>query len=222
MARWLKTLRAIYALDQDELAKYIGKSRSAVAMYERGSPIPIETIALIRSTFTDAPAPPVTNDMMQIAGSAVADDRMASIRYAGVVPCSDEWGDPLSSTEVRSIEPKFAGRNRFMCQVTGDSCYPALQQGDLTVWESDRNPSYGVIVLAERLDDQACTVKELRYDGKDRRNNLVPINPEADAPSDDRGWQCCARLVGVIRRASGPERTWFFEAGLRPRHLLED
>ena len=163
MAKWVRTIRTANDLEQIEFAGLIGKSRSAIAMYERGTPVPAEVVAKILESFPGAEPPPSKGEL-QVTGSSLSDNLYRIIKYAGVVPCSSEWGDPLSSTETRPIDPKFAGRDRFLAKVVGDSCYPALQQGDLTVWETDNDPPYGVIVLAERTDDHACTVKELSYD----------------------------------------------------------
>jgi phage repressor protein C with HTH and peptisase S24 domain len=222
VARWIKTVRAVHGLEQVELAQYIGKSRSSVAGYENGNPVPADTIALIRTSFPESPPPPVTSTAVEIAASLAVEATYPEILYAGVVPCSQDWGDPLTSKEARPIEAKFAGKNRFLCKVTGDSCYPALKQGDLTVWEKDREPPYGVIVLAERIGDQACTVKELQYDESARRARLVPVNPSHGEPEDGDGWECAARLVGVLRQGDGPERTWYWPPGLRARHLLAE
>jgi SOS-response transcriptional repressor LexA len=91
----------------------------------------------------------------------------------------------------------------------------------LTIWETDNDPAYGVIVIAERMEDRACTVKELVYDEQAKRSRLRPVNPDMAPPSDDGGWYVTARLVGVVRATDGPERTWFLPVGLRPRHLKE-
>lgn len=139
------------------------------------------------------------------------------LRFAGVVPCSEAWGDPLESTEYVEVAGQFGGERRFVAKVAGDSCYPALLPGDLTVWEPDLSPPYGVIVLAQRKGDHGCTVKQLTHDGT--RPRLTPINPSASAPDDGEGWGVVARLVGVERATQAPARTWFWEAGLRPEHL---
>jgi transcriptional regulator with XRE-family HTH domain len=220
MAEWFKRARLAQMMGQEEFARYVGRGRSAVAMYEKGSPIPADVVAKILTEFPETPAPPSGEEVRKL-GVPLSADASPTIMYAGVVPCSTDWGDPLSSEERRPIDHKFTGPNRFLCKVRGDSCYPALMQGDLTIWEVDRDPQVGVIVLAERLNDQACTVKELRYDETRRRHVLVPINPDSSPPEDGDGWTVTARLVGVIRQADGPERTWYWSPGLRAYHLID-
>lgn len=141
---------------------------------------------------------------------------MASLPYAGAVPAG-EWGDPLASEEFIEVEVEFEHPRRFAARVVGDSCYPALQQGDLTIWHQDMSPPYGTIVLAQRKGDHGCTVKELRYE--DSRPILHAVNPDIDDPEDGDGWGVVARLVGVIRKTEGPKRTWYLNEGLRPKHL---
>lgn len=140
------------------------------------------------------------------------------MRFAGLVPCSTEWGDPLESTEQIEVSAQFGGELRFAARVVGDSCYPALLPGDLAIWERDLNPPYGVIVLAQRQGDHGCTVKKLSHDGQ--RPRLEPINRAYESPDDGEGWGVIARLVGVERSSEAPARTWFWEPGIRPEHLL--
>lgn len=140
------------------------------------------------------------------------------MRFAGEVPTGD-WGDPLDSEEFVEVESQYEHPKRFAARVVGDSCYPALQPGDLTIWQHDLSPPYQTIVLAQRKGDHGCTVKQLVYDAKEGRNRLVPVNPAHKEPDDGTGWGVIARLIAVIRSNDAPKRTWSWEAGLRPEHL---
>jgi hypothetical protein len=142
------------------------------------------------------------------------------MRYAGEVPCGSEWGDPLSSTESLEVDMQFDHHLRFAARVVGDSCYPALLPGDLTIWHVDMNPPYGMIVLAQRKGDHGCTVKSLEYDEKLGRPRLLPVNPASGQPEDGEGWGVIARLVAVIRSTDGLRRTWFMDTGLRAKLLV--
>lgn len=228
--RWLRAIRGHYGLGQADLAEALGVSRSAVGMYETGTPVPADTVARLLRDYPDI-VPPLEMELpkgvprprsTQTLGDASYLETVpyAELRYAGVVPAST-WGDPLSADTSVQVDSKFWGRHRFACRVIGDSCYPALRQGDLTIWESDKNPPHGVIVIAERNEDDGCTVKQLSYDTTLGRDILKPINPRYDSPPDGEGWRATARLVGVIRKADGPEKTWYWEPGLRPRHLYD-
>lgn len=108
---------------------------------------------------------------------------LVQMRYAGEVPAGD-WGDPLASEEF-VVDDRYEHPKRFVARVVGDSCWPALRQGDLTVWHHDLNPQYGLIVLAQRKGDHACTVKQLVWDAEDSRPRLAPVNPDYDDPFAD-------------------------------------
>jgi transcriptional regulator with XRE-family HTH domain len=221
---WLRSFRTSINLTQAEFAEEIGVSRALVGMWEaEKAPILEEHLRVIAQKFPGAPPAP------KGAGASVlglpqfpVSYVLAQMPYGGLVPASEEWGDPLESDSFIEVDPKFTGRNRFACKVVGNSCYPALKQGDLTVWEIDRSPKHGVIVLAQRKGDHGCTVKQLHYDAEEGRDRLIPVNPKYTSPDDGDGWGVVARLVAVIRENDGPERTWYWPSGLRPKHLLTD
>ena len=144
---------------------------------------------------------------------------MTQMRFAGEVPCGSDWGDPLASDESIEVEVQYEHPRRFAAKVVGDSCYPALRPGDVTIWHSDMNPPYGQIVLAQRKGDHGCTVKQLEYDEKMGQPKLLPVNPHSGAPVDGEGWGVIARLVAVLRNDDGLRKSWYLESGLRPKHL---
>jgi DNA-binding XRE family transcriptional regulator len=220
---WLKTIRGIYDITQGELAQSLGVSRSTIGMYETGHAIPEDIRAKIIELYPRGPVPPASV-VNAVVGAPMfpASYQLVTMRYAGEVPTSSDWGDPLASEIPIEVDAKFDARNRFVCKVIGESCWPALQQGDITIWEADKNPPYGVIVLAQRREDSGCTVKQLAFDPEASRPRLVPVNPRYDPPSDEGGWDVIGRLVGVIRNADGPERTWYWPQGLRAKHLFSD
>jgi DNA-binding XRE family transcriptional regulator len=221
-ARWLRTIRAYLDLDQEAIGRVIGVGRTTVTMIETGQrKLQPSHIAKLLLEFSDKlPLPPPSGDV-QFMPMSTMKPQATELPYAGVVPCSSNWGDPLTGGEPMQVDAKFVAPDRFLCRVVGDSCYPALKQGDLTVWEQDTAPNYGVIVLAERSDDHACTVKKLVYDDGEARQRLVPVNPAHTSPPDDEGWGVVARLVGVIRSEDGGERTWLIPGGIRPEVLLK-
>ena len=130
LAAWLRRVRQDEDLQQQEFAKAIGVSRSLIAMMERGERnVNLGIIRKVQEEFINAPEPPILGELRGFV-PAIGADRLGLIKYAGVVPCSTEWGDPLSGDDFRPIDYKFAAKNRFLCRVEGDSCAPALQPGD--------------------------------------------------------------------------------------------
>lgn len=141
------------------------------------------------------------------------------MRFAGVVPASSDWGDPLASEEMIEVDARYEHPKRFAAQLVGSSCWPALHQGDLTIWHTDEAPASGLIILAQNLPEHECTVKQLRLDSEGQAQ-LVPVNPNEKAPPiGDAGWYPIARLVAVIRAAGRVERSWYNPAGLRAEDL---
>ncbi len=219
MARWLRKVRQQQDLQQDEFATRLGVSRSLVGMMESGDRnVTIDVVRKVQENFIDCAEPPLGGELRGFV-PAIGADRLGIIKYAGVVPCASEWGDPLAGEEFRPIDYKFAAKNRFLCRVEGDSCSPALLPNDLTVWEIDGGPPFGSLVLAQREEDHCCTVKQYLEGDQPDRPFLKPVNPKYPAPKNDGGWRVVARLVGVIREDK-PERTWFWAPGITPEMLL--
>lgn len=215
---------------QQWLAKNLGISQPRLSNWERGlnDPPPkmlaqiaellqVEEIWLRRGTAEDRLAESRRLDLdrprFPVSYATV------EMRFSGVVPTSESWGDPLSSEEPIEMEAKFDGPRRFVARVVGDSCYPCLQQGDLTVWQQDFAPPYGKVVLAQRKGDHGCTVKQLAWDGSEGRPILKPVNPLRNAPPDGEGWGAIARLVGVVFRMNGAELSVHKPEGITPGDL---
>lgn len=136
----------------------------------------------------------------------------AEIPLGNAVPAGN-WAEPNESEDFIEVDAKFSGPKRFAAYIAGDSCFPFLHQGDLTIWESDDNPATGLCVLARRDGDHAVTVKQLLYEGFEFV--LRAINPKHnDAQAD--GWKAIARLVGIIRNVNGTEHSQYNPKGIRP------
>ena len=141
-----------------------------------------------------------------------------SMRYAGEVPAGD-WGDPLASEDFIEVDPALFHSKRYAAKVVGPSCYPALHPGDLVIWHHDESPPYGMLVLAQRKEDHACTVKVLDWDAETNQPILRPVNPDHEPAGAEGGWVAIARLVAVLRKIDGLELRWYLPEGIRPRHL---
>ena len=141
------------------------------------------------------------------------------MRYAGVVPAGSQWGDPLASEEFVDVDARYYHAKRFATTIAGESCWPALQQGDTAIWHMDPAPPQGTIILAQRRPDCGCTVKQLSFDDTGRPL-LVPVNPNYEAPPNGDGWSVIARLVAVFWNVDGQEITVYNPAGVRARALL--
>lgn len=136
------------------------------------------------------------------------------LRLLSPVPCG-MWEEPTESEDFIEVEAKFEHPKRYATYVTGDSCFPVLQQGDLAIWHEDFNPSYGLIVLARRKGNHAATVKRLAYD-EAKGATLQPVNPAADGIDNIVEWGVIARLIGIIRtQEDGTELSFYNPRGIR-------
>lgn len=221
MAEAIQDFRHRMRWTQADLAEKIGVTRSAMASYESGRVSPNRHVVqkLLELGFapgTSAVREEPSRYVLLQPTQAIVPKQAVMIPFAGEVPCST-WGDPLDSEEHIEVESVFVKTGRFAAKVVGDSCFPALLPGDITIWEHDFSPPYGTIVLAQRKGDHGCTVKKLEHDGG--RAVLSPLNPVYDRPEDGEGWGVIARLVAVVRVSEAPRRTWYWEPGLRPSHI---
>jgi len=223
------------ALKQRDLAKLLRVDTSTVGRWEADNHIPPTRLTAIATLlnvteewfFDKKDTPPsaarrraIDNDASPLTSPQPvgASGGYAEIKYAGVVPAST-WGDPLQVQDTRMIDKRYYSDNRFLTTVVGDSCEPSLVSGDVTLWEVQRGGQpHGLIVIAEREEDHACTVKQYKHErGRDR---LIPINPEFEEPTATNGFHIAAFLVGVFR-TEGIERSWYFPGGLRPEHFRD-
>jgi len=208
-------------LSQSWLARRLGISPQRLNLYVNGQRQPTDdrfwekAEAVITSGATATPA----------ASASIRDRPRIPVtfepqpmRYAGEVPAGD-WGDPLASEDFIEVDPALFHSKRYAAKVVGPSCYPALHPGDLVIWHHDESPPYGMLVLAQRKEDHACTVKVLDWDAEANQPVLRPVNPDHEPAGSEGGWVAIARLVAVIRKIDGLEMRWYLPEGIRPRHL---
>ena len=108
----------------------------------------------------------LSNDWVATAGKELTDPTVQAtfpkltMKHAGQIPAG-QWSDPGESEEFCEVEARLFKTNRFCAEIVGESCYPALQPGDFTIWEATKNPKLNKIIIAERHPDKAATVKVL-------------------------------------------------------------
>lgn len=189
-------------------------------MYEIGRRrIPKDVIDAIQAAFPDGPPPPIAYSDVDRSGTLFVkeDSRIFVLPYGGVIPSTAQQ----EASTMRPIEKRFTGEGRFLRQIAGNTASPFLRERDTTVWQADRSPKHGLIVLARRLSDGRQMARLLAFDDTKAVDVFRQLEPSADPTTDDEQWEPIARLVGVIRQTDGPERTWFWEPGLTPEHLME-
>lgn len=200
-------------------------TRGGYSNYEAGTaPIPDDRLtALIAMGFTPSGAgatlqanlpPAVLGDVSRIQPRATV-----ALPYVGELP-GGEWDSPSAVGVQEEVDPKYAGEQRFCAKIRGDSCWPALQQGDWCVFQGSYTPQYGMIVVAQRKGDHGATVKLLERDSAKGEPVLRALNPEHEDPTAE-GWGAVAYLVAVSWVSpSGSEASYFNPHGIRAKDLL--
>lgn len=221
MRRYLRSLRASLGLTQSEFADRLGVSRSAVAGYETGRPLPDDVARKLESEFkqpvprgtpepdrgpvgsgpgisptpvqfdTPQSQPGVSRRYFPILGSAGA--AIFPVVSAEAIPEDyAEFSEDLYRSDV----------DRFAVIVNGDSMEPRLKSGDvILIHPATTCPSGRMVVF--RTVDHEYAVKVLRRDAKGDR--FEPINPEYDAIEPQPDWQLVGFVVGW-RRDSGRKK----------------
>ena len=177
----LKQLREESNLNQSDLARIIGVSRSAIAMYERGEREPdFETEEALADFFNvpidylrgrqDSAAfqpPSITDDVVCFP---VLGDVAAGFEHVALTDWEGATAEfPRSALRGRPAEDYLALR------VCGDSMYPFYLDGDVVlILRADTLEHDGQVALV-RYDGENATLKKVEQlqDGL----RLVPLNP---------------------------------------------
>jgi transcriptional regulator with XRE-family HTH domain len=218
MATWLKTIRALNRMKQEELAQVAGVSRSTISYYENGGPVPQEVADRIRAQVAVIPA--MADTPLRNSSATMDVGRVSRIISRGYVllpvapsPLAGSWMSPnLNDCEGIEVDAKFGGDGRFVSHMEGDCMLPYLEPDDLLVWQESSRPKLNRIVYA-RNGAGEITVKQLKHDGQEFI--LSPLNDRYENATAAT-WEADAFLVGVVRVGAGTEVTLYSPDGLIP------
>lgn len=205
----LKQLRQKNNLNQMELAKIIGVSRSAISMYESGQREPdFETLETIADYFNvsmdylhgktlyetypnnlNLPEPTITENYTKfpvIGDIAAGYDSIAFEDWEG--DCVD-----IPNSYLR-------GRNKnefFTLRIKGNSMYPLYHEGDVVLILKqptlNRSGDIGVVLY----DDEIATIKKVEYVMGEDWLKLIPINPEYPPKTIEGEELDHCRVIGI-------------------------
>lgn len=185
----LKLLRQKNNLNQMELAKIIGVSRSAISMYESGQREPdFETLETIADYFNvsmdylhgktlyetypnnlNLPEPTITENYTTFP---VIGEVAAGFEHQAL----ENWeGDTVNIPDTY-----LKGRDKsefFVLRVKGDSMYPEYQDGDRVLILKQPTVNYSGQVGVVIYDDELGTLKKVEYKQGESWLRLVAINP---------------------------------------------
>lgn len=198
----LKKMREAKGLTQNELAKKLNLSRSAIGMYEKGERNPnFETLELIADFFnvriddligrknTTYLPPQITTDTVTfpvIGEIAAGYDNIALEDWSG-----ETVEIPFSYLKGRKRE------DYFVLSVKGNSMYPKYINGDkvLILKQSTLNKSGDIGAIM--YDDELATLKKVEYVMGEDWLRLVPINPEYEPKTiQGENLEHC-RIIGI-------------------------
>lgn len=179
----LKKMRESKGLTQNELAKKLNLSRSAIGMYEKGERNPnFETLELIADFFNvridDLIGRKNTTYLApQIATETVTFPVIGEIAAGYDNIALEDW----SSETVEIPFSYLKGRKRedyFVLSVKGNSMYPKYINGDkvLILKQSTLNRSGDIGAIM--YEDELATLKKVEYIKGEDWLRLIPINPE--------------------------------------------
>lgn len=192
---------------QDEVAKKLGVLRSTYANWEReGNSVPRKFTPRVRELMRErddvgSPSYPVPN--MEIP-----------VPFIGLVSADTKatWDSPNESDTLEFVPGKMGdGKGRFAARVESDCMYPFLHPDDIVVFQQDRIPKIGRVVLF-RNHDGLITIKQLKHNGSNfMLHALNPLLDDILAEGSVVGY-----LVGIVRRTGQREWTDYDPTGLMP------
>ena len=198
----LKKLRKAKGLRQNELAKLVGLSESAISQIESGKRKPsYETLLKIAEALdcessdllsTRTNRPNIVNNFVtfQIIGEVAA-------HYGSFG--NEDW----TNGKIDIPESWLHGRSMsdyFVLRVSGDSMYPTYQDGDLVLVlkqsTMDHSGQIGVVIY----DDDKATLKRIEYVMGENWMRLIPINTQYPPAMirDERLEHC--RVLGIPKK----------------------
>lgn len=176
----MKKLRKAKGLKQKELAELTGLSESAISQLESGKRLPsYETLLKIAEALDCESA-----DLLSTrTNRPVISEQFVSFPIIGEVAAhygsfgEEDWTNGQIDVPLSWLKGKQQS-DYFVLRVSGDSMYPAYQDGDLVLVlkqsTMDHSGQIGVIMY----DDDKGTLKRVEYVMGENWMKLIPINPQ--------------------------------------------
>lgn len=199
----LKELRKKEDLTQEELAKKIDISKSAISMYENGNRTPdFETLEVF-ADFFNVNLSYLIGEQQNLLSPKITTDTVTFPVIGSIAAGYDEIAVEDWSGETVEIPVAYLkGRKKeefFVLSVHGDSMYPLYMDGDkvLILKQStlERSGDIGAILY----DSENATLKKVEYVKGEDWLRLIPINPEYQPKTIEGAALEECRVLGVPR-----------------------
>lgn len=176
----LKKIRKMRNISQEDVAKYLGMSRSMYSFYENGRFVPSDTIVAKLAEFYDLPIEVVSGkvdfdkaftNLEPIETKLVKIPIVGHVRagYNGIVDNNVEGYMDIEE----SITKRFPGC--YSINVYGDSMEPEIYNGDRVIVQPCSTVNSGSVAIVCLNGDEA-TIKRICFD--DDGITIIPTNPK--------------------------------------------
>lgn len=199
----LKELRKREGLTQEELAKKIDISKSAISMYENGNRTPdFETLEMF-ADFFNVNLSYLIGEQQNLLSPKITTDTVTFPVIGSIAAGYDEIAVEDWSGETVEIPVSYLkGRKKedfFVLSVHGNSMYPMYLDGDkvLILKQSTLNRSGDVGAIL--YDSENATLKKVEYVKGEDWLRLIPINPEYQPKTIEGSDLEGCRVLGVPR-----------------------
>lgn len=203
----LRNLRKRDNINQLELARAIGVSRSAIGMYESGKREPdFETMESIADYFNVSmdylhgknKTPYSSLSEPTITDNATTFPVIGDIAAGYDFPAYEDWtGDTI---EIPDTYLKGHDKSEFfVLRVKGNSMFPMYHDGDKVLILKQSTLNYSGEIGAILYNDDCGTLKKVEYKEGEDWLNLIPINPNYEPVRiEGEALEHC-RVLGVPR-----------------------
>ncbi len=204
LGKTLKKLRMEKGLTQEELGKIIGVQKSAIHKYESGivENMKRSTIDKLARFFDVSPSYLLGYSNNDVPNNIYPVDNIISFEVLGTVRAGyDGMIDEISTGEIIELPlSMISGGHKdeyFVLQVTGNSMFPRLLDGDKILCKrTDSVDSGSLAVIIYNGDD--ATVKKVNFVSGEDWLELIPFNPEYETRRiEGRDLEQC-RVIGKV------------------------
>lgn len=175
MGERIRQLRKSMDLTQEELGKYVGIKKAAIAKYEKGNVQNMKRTTIEKLSHLFNVNPSYLMGLDDINNSNNSSKRTIKIPILGYIRA----GVPIEAVEEilgeYSISEKTAKKGAFFAlKVKGDSMFPYILENDVVVFKKQNSCQSGQ-VCAVIVNGDDATIKKIKLD--ETGIALIPFNP---------------------------------------------
>lgn len=186
--RWLKSVRALNGLKQEDLALLLGMERSSVANMETDrQPFTVDHLTVIQKSGLILPELPgkfstFPPNLKKVDVDSTIKEGTPVLLLGDSVP-SINWKLPTETSPTRKVDAKFTGPDRFLTHMeNADLMSIGVEPDDLLVWHEKGPKGVPGSLLLATLPDGRTIPAQLHLEGSlyslAYNGSEVPLTPE--------------------------------------------